>query len=641
MNHSKLSLNPRLEVICNVCAKFERECNIYLTSRSPENVHKTPDWYFKVHDNFTDLQKCARKGCALCIVLRKALLQGCLSKESLTQLDKCKAPVELSRPTPLNENNTLRWDPRFHIDVKVTEQPRLELVARIFLGRTPNVRQIALNARDKAVFTLAKQWIHRCTEHHHRCTERMEIEHYGNNPARLLDLGIHSSSRVKLVTSPTNRLEPYAALSYCWGKFENNKTTMDSIDEYRNGVDLARFGGTLHDAIVLTRQLEIRYLWIDALCIIQAGDGGKDFARESVRMHKVYGNALVTVSICSSDSSETNFLVARESEGMKTRRCSLLGYKISLPGKTIKQIRAGCPLMSRGWTFQEELLSPRVLYWSNQGIFWACWTEQDSENDPSRKETWRSDPTWKTIVEDYAARDLTKAEDRLTALSGVASRHAQSDLTDRYVAGHWLKSLPPSLLWTVTKPIQQTDCLSTEQYIAPSWSWASIPPGMQIKFPEVYSRTPDPPVRMKVVLHGTDPIGPIKSASITLKNVTRPLLLPGVEQIPWPEAVEDGNKEIYPSLFLSRLTYSVDAVKGTVMVSAGKRQWAIIKIDRMPMPDLQNTVCFRIEKGFLLLKQDHLSSVENSFSRLGCCSHTEWEGFFKVEEAVQSEVILV
>ncbi len=125
-------------------------------------------------------------------------------------------------------------------------------------------------------------------------------------------------------------------------------------------IPIGSFSGTLLDFITVSRALGIGYVWIDAFCIIQQDD--EDFARESVSMYKVYGHALLAISICSSMRAAQSFLIPRECESMKSEKFVFARSRPSLPAKTLQDVREGSPLMKRAWTFQEELLSPRVLY---------------------------------------------------------------------------------------------------------------------------------------------------------------------------------------------------------------------------------------------------------------------------------------
>ncbi|KIW90965.1 uncharacterized protein Z519_08748 [Cladophialophora bantiana CBS 173.52] len=46
--------------------------------------------------------------------------------------------------------------------------------------------------------------------------------------------------------------------------------------------------------------------------------------------------------------------------------------------KTLVGLRA-VPLLRRAWVVQERLLSPRIIYFGLQGLFWQCWSKNASE----------------------------------------------------------------------------------------------------------------------------------------------------------------------------------------------------------------------------------------------------------------------
>ncbi|KAK4240597.1 hypothetical protein C8A03DRAFT_13087 [Achaetomium macrosporum] len=82
---------------------------------------------------------------------------------------------------------------------------------------------------------------------------------------------------------------------------------------------------------------------------------------------------------------------------------------------------------------------------------------------------------WQEMVKEYSLRQLTRAEDKLAAISGLATmtRDAIGAVTDgegdRYHAGLWESRLLLDLTWWMphggTRPAR---------YRAPTWSWASI-----------------------------------------------------------------------------------------------------------------------------------------------------------------------
>jgi hypothetical protein len=154
------------------------------------------------------------------------------------------------------------------------------------------------------------------------------------------------------------------------------------------------------------------------------------------------------------------------------------------------------PLGKRGWVLQERLLSPRVLSFGREQLFWECGELGDAcEAFPCgvpRKiavgnglcpfslrttlATGNAFTTWSQIIHDYTRRDLTRPfEDKFIALGAIANLAAVL-LNDNYLAGHFRQSLFPSLLWTIWGEdlVNKTAKRWLGPYRAPSWSWASI-----------------------------------------------------------------------------------------------------------------------------------------------------------------------
>lgn len=98
----------------------------------------------------------------------------------------------------------------------------------------------------------------------------------------------------------------YAALSYCWGDspgLELNKTTMENVTSRLDPFPLDKLPLTLQEAVRMTRSLRIKYLWIDALCIVQ--DCQEEWKSEAQKMMKYYAAAYVTIVPLMSDSADT------------------------------------------------------------------------------------------------------------------------------------------------------------------------------------------------------------------------------------------------------------------------------------------------------------------------------------------------
>ena len=50
------------------------------------------------------------------------------------------------------------------------------------------------------------------------------------------------------------------------------------------------------DAFIIVEKLDVRYLWIDSICIIQQGDDIRDWRREAPKMAKYYQYSVSTLA---------------------------------------------------------------------------------------------------------------------------------------------------------------------------------------------------------------------------------------------------------------------------------------------------------------------------------------------------------
>ena len=143
-------------------------------------------------------------------------------------------------------------------------------------------RAVYSDSASKACMSVVQEWLRTCLREHKECSPLCEPASL--LPTRVIDVG-DKDSDPRLVTS-TGKIEPWIALSYCWGgdsQFVFNDRTMDNLQK---GIPLNSFPATLRDAVIITRSLGIRYIWIDALCIKQ--DSAEDWAREAAKMREVY-----------------------------------------------------------------------------------------------------------------------------------------------------------------------------------------------------------------------------------------------------------------------------------------------------------------------------------------------------------------
>ncbi|RSL47526.1 hypothetical protein CEP54_013365 [Fusarium duplospermum] len=290
-----------------------------------------------------------------------------------------------------------------------------------------------------------------------------------------------------------------AALSYCWGGEQVFRTTTQNIVQNQTWINFQDLPQTIKDAVVVTENLGLRHLWVDALCIIQDDEGDK--ACEIDLMGYVYENAEVTIAASRAERVQEGFLQDLTPYGHNKQDwvfkmhyrdlANQIGPIILAP----KYFRPPADYLSkRAWAFQERLLSRCILEYSGACVHWTCQTHNDCDRRGGRcsvrqleKNTKISrgllylnesvtEKTWHTLVDEFSNRSLTFPEDRLPAIGGIAERFGlQSE--NQYLAGIWRLHLPWGLLWIVDtfaeKTPQPQPQLQASAYVAPSWSWAS------------------------------------------------------------------------------------------------------------------------------------------------------------------------
>ncbi|CCT73239.1 related to tol protein [Fusarium fujikuroi IMI 58289] len=365
-------------------------------------------------------------------------------------------------------------------------------------------------ASDAAFEWFRNQLVH-CVQNHRLCNELNAAK----LPPRVLDLGPPGTAGldtdIKLVSS-LGQQDRYACLSYCWGGTIDIRLLRNRYHGYLRRIPWDILPQGYQDAIQLTRQLGIRYIWIDSLCIVQ--DDEDDWRQQASLMAQIFRNAYVTIAATKSRNPNDGYFSVSPSKFIATRiesqaqngetrhayvRQTIPHFFSSTASPNRDFTKGNFPLLSRGWVFQERLLSPRVLHLGDLEMAWECnescacecigetrtyeselrWThtkggytrrmaEAKSEKDVQ--------PEWRSIVEHYTKTSLTYRRDVLAAISGVV-RDMKRHRSDRYLAGVWEDSVLEDLAWM--------SCDRTKArpsgWNAPSWSWASV--AVPVKFP--------------------------------------------------------------------------------------------------------------------------------------------------------------
>jgi Heterokaryon incompatibility protein (HET) len=318
-------------------------------------------------------------------------------------------------------------------------------------------------------------------------------------PSRVVDTDNETGPRLRTTRAGEDMFE-YLALSYVWGMEQTYVTTNDTIGDKSDHLDMSQLPKTILDAIEVTQRLGFRFLWVDSLCIVQ--DSKEDKRREISQMRLIFRHATLTIAAGKASTVADGFLTEPDPQWF------MAPFKIPFrcPDSRNGTVSVGCksyynrgkdPLNSRAWTFEEELLSPRVLQYSYDGLRWLCNTQRLANRDlpgppqlgllvsasertteePDRDEHEDLRTLWCDILGEYTQRNLTHAEDKLVAFAAVAEAFHEK-WGDEYLAGLWRRNLFEDLLWhrDHTSDFQEYLTLKPRPTSprAPSWSWAAI-----------------------------------------------------------------------------------------------------------------------------------------------------------------------
>ncbi|EHK43235.1 hypothetical protein TRIATDRAFT_179156, partial [Trichoderma atroviride IMI 206040] len=161
---------------------------------------------------------------------------------------------------------------------------------------------------------IVNPWVDDCVKTHNGCREVQQLGFESCTPTRLIDVGTTHENTVKLVDSGGLSKPRYLIFSYCWGASnDRSKTTRANIEQRRESILIAALPESIRDAIAVTKLMGVRYLWVDAICIIQEdkenNDGFlDDWNIEAAKMASYYSNALCCISNLSAADSSEGFL---------------------------------------------------------------------------------------------------------------------------------------------------------------------------------------------------------------------------------------------------------------------------------------------------------------------------------------------
>ena len=329
-------------------------------------------------------------------------------------------------------------------------------------------------------------------------------------PDRVLDISQSKvNGKIHLVETLGRIHGSYTTLSYCWGDFRGFLTEHKSYQDRCNGIDITALPTLFRDAGFITACLGLKYLWIDALCIIQ--DSEEDWEKQASQMADIYRNCAVRIAATAARDPSYTFFPPQPMTA-SVRMKNIEGQRpvyhhegkcyATLPRRYNRDVDMA-RLNSRAWVVQERLLAPRTIHICEDHIYietdhagiigeddvpqFALRFTNISKEGTDRgrlmqtsisKRTRNYDDTndtsgsWQKIAEMFSACRITYPTDKLIAISGLISDRQEHGKfpyrgSKNYV-GMWESTLHEDLLWI---------SMNTEEFLflsdlnLPTWAW--------------------------------------------------------------------------------------------------------------------------------------------------------------------------
>ncbi|KAI4636866.1 hypothetical protein J4E93_010882 [Alternaria ventricosa] len=352
---------------------------------------------------------------------------------------------------------------------------------------------------------LIREFLRLCeTNHDRRCTQKIGIENPFLETLMEPYFGVIDIENDRLVPLPFDetkerlQFEPYAAVSYVWGDTGrmDYRTKIENIQSRRKSGGLAATIRKLPKALVqsirLVHDLGIRYVWIDALCIVQ--NSSHSWNLNSRAMHLIYGNA--TLTICAADGDSQSGLLALDEDQRPQQQIGVYAEGVHLILHQPPEISIQTSKWNkRAWTFQERLLSKRCLIFTRGQIYFQCRSTGMSEDifADGRGRGWSLDLVQAPLqmltelkrrsmwfyahcVYLYTLRELYEPLDILAAFSGMC-KLMEGTMQAPFAFGLPTSHFDLALLWEPVDLLALLDYNRVKEEPKykdikfPSWSW--------------------------------------------------------------------------------------------------------------------------------------------------------------------------
>jgi hypothetical protein len=540
------NITPLQRNLCTMCAAIDWRAvfirNIKSFSETDSNTIDSPlhtRIYGRRWEEFElgKLKNLKPRDCALCDIITRGLDELISTEtpehkrdevdEEVTLLCRCENPTTRPAPWPAKTLEYPETFGKFRLKIRFegldftekqdqTSFPDLEFsvvndVSNI-VGDNYSELMIKKMARPsinemQIDMETLRVWTQQCRVEHPQCRSGWQGIRRKSAPKRSYLLRLLDCTSMKVVV--TNSHRRYAALSYVWGRAKQYSSKKQDVicpdgevDSEYVSLENRTLPRTVADAIQVCKEIGVRLLWVDTLCIIQ--DDVAEKKRTLAAMDQIYKSAVLTIVAASGTHADAGLAGLRPAS-RNTQACEgwLDGLRLRRVNKyDAEAVIEDTPWSKRGWTYQESYFSPRKLIFANDRAYYHCEESSFGEINPTQQgcfrkpifhthsssgkdlQTLRNTPSgpfneYAMHAENYNWRALSFHKDVLNAFAGVASDLEMA--TDKRM--RLFQALPVgffarALCWetkdaTPTKHSTRRCGGPDMQPLLPTWSWAA------------------------------------------------------------------------------------------------------------------------------------------------------------------------
>ncbi|TGO59937.1 hypothetical protein BOTNAR_0154g00180 [Botryotinia narcissicola] len=298
-------------------------------------------------------------------------------------VDPFSESLQLSLSTIISDGILSIWWPENTVDDINDKPTQLPMLAAdheiIFTGvKKPWIPLPSGRISTERDLDMFSDCFNSCLQNHEKCrgTQMTGALSLGFGPSRLIDI-----ADMKIVKMGIHEVPKYFILSYVWGrppflllekKNENEFSTPGSLT-------VQSIPQTILDAIEITGRFGIRYLWVNALCIVQDDLGSK--MHEIDRMHIIYAQAEMTIVAATGDGANSGLLdIDPIFTDAETHLVDNIRFTVN--SMELREVIEFTTWFTRGWTFQELVFSKRILCFTTERTYYSCEEGSWSEDFP-------------------------------------------------------------------------------------------------------------------------------------------------------------------------------------------------------------------------------------------------------------------